>query len=562
MTEPRGAVPRLYVGGTVLLPSPLGPAAPVDEGQEVAVATAGGRIVAVGSAEDCRSALPPVHEVVRLDGRALAPGFVDAHLHPLPMCVFEDQLDLDACPSLEWLFDALADRVRRDPDVDVLFGFQFDDERMAERRLPTATELDRASGGRQVVIVRRDGHHAIGSSAALQAAGIHEASPDPAGGRIDRDAHGRLTGLCAESAAQLLTGLLPAPTLEGLTAALDRCVARLASFGVTGITAFVQSATEGPAGAAGELEAFAWSVLVERVPFDVQTILITPDVTHALEWRGTALHDPARRRRLDGLKLFLDGTLGGHSACMHQPFADRPGSAGMLTLEPDEAFRRMVDAQDAGLIAAVHAIGDRANHTAMDLFDRLEREHGSPAPGVTARHRVEHASVLDDATVEGFARLGVATVVQPISLQSERHWLDARVGPGRRARTYPYRSLLDAGVTVAGSSDAPIESAHVLAAVEAAVTRHDFEPAQAVSVAEALAMYTSGAAAVRGLAGEVGSIAVGQRADLVVLGADPHTVAPTTIGQIEVLATIVGGTEIFRHEHLTTERRSMIEGTA
>ena len=355
--------------------------------------------------------------------------------------------------------------------------------------------------------------------------------------------------------------MLPAPTLDGLTAALDRCTTRLASFGVTGITAFVQSATEGPAGAAGELEAFAWSALVDRVPFDVQTIVITPDVGHAIDWRGTALHDPGRRRRLDGIKLFLDGTLGGHSACMHQPFADRPATAGMLTLDPDEAYRRMVAAQDAGLCAALHAIGDRANRTAMDLFDRLDRDHGSPAPGVTARHRVEHASVLDHATVAGFARLGVAAVVQPISLQSERHWLDARVGPARRSRTYPFRTLLDAGVTVAGSSDAPIESAHVLAAIQAAVTRHDFEPGQSLSVTEALAMYTSGAAAVRGLTGEVGEIAVGRRADLVVLGADPHTVAPQAIGQIEVLATIAGGTEIHRDERLTREQH-MIEGRA
>ena len=144
--------------------------------------------------------------------------------------------------------------------------------------------------------------------------------------------------------------------------------------------------------------------------------------------------------------------------------------------------------------------------------------------------------------------------MQPISLRSERHWLAARVGPERRAGTYAFRSLVDAGVVVAGSSDAPIESVDVLAAVQAAVTREGFEPAQALTVTEALGIYTTGAASVRGQVGETGAVAVGQRADLVVLGADPRTVAPTAIGAIDVLATVVGGVDVHRDERLVIQR--------
>ncbi|MHB1139651.1 MAG: amidohydrolase, partial [Microthrixaceae bacterium] len=512
------------------------------------VATAGERIVAVGDLATCRSAVPEGTVEVDLGGRTLAPGFIDAHLHPLVMCVFEQQLLLDEVASVADVLDAVAERARTSPSDRSIIGFQLDDTRLVEGRMPTADELDAAAAGRSVVLVRRDGHHAVASTRALRAVGFDAPDADPPGGEIVRGADGRPTGLVRETAVGPLLGLMPEVDFDELGAGLDAWSARLLSQGITAISAMCQTTAEGPSGEAGELESLGWSVLVDRVPFDVQTILITPSVRAVSDARGTPLHQPDAWRRTDAVKLFLDGTLGGHTACMLHAFADRPGATGLPTLDPDEAYRRMVETHLAGLQICIHAIGDRANRDASLLYERLLREH----PG-SHRHRVEHASVLDDTTVARLAEHRITTVVQPISLRSERHWLVDRLGPERIGRTYPYRSLLDAGVRVAGSSDAPIESSDVLGAMGAAVHRTEHAPEQAVSGLEVLRMYTTAASAARGTEDSMGSIAAGHRADLVVLDADPTTVAPERIESIRVLATVVGGLERFRHPDLTQE---------
>jgi predicted amidohydrolase YtcJ len=527
-------VPRLYHGGNVLLPEPAPPGS--------AVATVGERIVAVGDVETCRRALPPGAESVDLAGRTITPGFVDAHLHPLVMCVFERQLVLEDAASLADVLDAVADRARSTGPDDAIIGFQLDDERLAERRMPTAEELDTAAGGRSVVILRRDGHNAVASTRALRAVGFDVPGTDPPGGEVVRDAAGNASGVVREAAVAPLLGLMPDIDFGELEAGLASWTARLLSHGVTAISAMCQTTPEGPSGDAGELESFGWALLAERVPFDVQTILITPSVDAVREAREGPLHDPDRWRRADAVKLFLDGTLGGRTACMHQAFADRPGATGLPALDLDEAYRRMVGAHCEGFQVCIHAIGDRSNHDAALLFERLLREHPGPH-----RHRVEHASVLDARTIELFAEHRITTVVQPVSLRSERHWLSDRLGPERVLRAYPFRDLLDAGVPLAGSSDAPIESTDVLAAMAAAVHRTDHAPEQALTGLEALQMYTTGGSAARGTDQVLGRIAPGQRADLVVLDDDPTAVAPERIDAIRVLATVVAGREEFRH---------------
>lgn len=526
--------PCLITGASILAPEPLPPA-------DDSVAVLDGCIAAVGSRAEVEAVLPADRAEVDLGGRVLAPGFADTHLHPLPMCFFEHHLDVAGCTSLGELFDGLRDRARATDPGGWVMGLRLDDEALAERRLPTRTELDAVAEGRPVVILRRDGHHAIGSTAALAAAGIDPATPDPPGGVIHRDAAGGLTGLCGEAAASLLLAAVPVPSWDELSAALDRLVARLAAHGVTAVSAICQTSDQGPAGAAGELEAVAWSSLVDRVPFDVQTILVATSAAGLAELRETGLHRPGGRRRLDAVKLFLDGTIGGRTACMHRPYADG-AAAGMLTLEPETAYAQMVDAHTAGLQICVHAIGDRATATTARLYQRLQREHPADGP----RHRVEHASVAEPATIELLAETGVAAVVQPVSLAGERRWLAKRLGDERLGSVYPYRRMLDAGVLLAGSSDAPIETPDVLAAMHCAVDRLGIGADQALTPGEALALYTTGAAAVRGVAGDAGTIRPGARADLVVLSADPRL----DLAGAEVLATLVDGRPVHRDDRL------------
>lgn len=514
---PQGLLLR---GATVLTPEAAPPG--------TCVAVRGDTIVAVDDEPAASRALGEGAVDVDLTGLTLTPGFIDAHVHPMPAAFFEHHLDVADCRSLADLHDLLTERAADTSDGGVVLALRLDDSQLAEGRLPTREELDAVTTRHPVVVMRRDGHHAIGSTSALRAAGFDDTSSDPAGGRLGRDAAGRLDGLGAESASSMLLGIVPTPEWDDLAEGLRGWTSRLASQGVTAIGAMCQTGPEGPAGAAGELEAVAFSALVDEVPLDVQTILITSDAAEVERQRGTPLHDPSNGRWTDSVKLFLDGTLGGHSACLHQPYGDRGGSTGMLTLDLEEAYLRMEAAHLAGWSVCVHAIGDRTNSLAVDLFGRLLERH--PAPH---RHRVEHASVLTDDTVERLAELGITAVVQPISVRSEADWLHHRLGSERLDRVYRYRDLLDAGVTVAGSSDSPIEESDVVAAMDAAVARGLVSPSQAVTPLEALQMYTSGSAAAIG-AERQGRIAAGALADLVVLSGDPDR----SWAGVEVGATI------------------------
>lgn len=530
----------LLRGGRALQPEP----APADHD---AVAVSDGRVVLVGPADQARQALPAGTPEIDLGGRTVAPGFVDAHTHPMVMSVFDQHLRFDeadrAPASIADVLDAVADRAA---SVDgPIVGFQLDDARLAERRLPTAVELDRAADGRVVVLLRRDGHHAVASTAALIATGLDRPDAVPDGGRVEVGSDGRPTGLAAERAVEPLLGLLPEVTMESLAAGAATWTDRMLRQGITGLTAFCQTSDEGPSGPAGALEAIGWSALTDALPFDIQTVLIGAAPAVVDELRTVAsLHDPSKRRRLDGVKLFLDGTLGGASACMHAPFSDRRDTQGMRTLGDDEAYARMVAAHTAGLQICVHAIGDKANQAAAALFTRLLRDHPGPH-----RHRVEHASVLDPATIDAYAELGITCVVQAIDIRTEAHWLADRLGSERLGRAYPFRAVLDAGVTIAGSSDAPIESTDVLAALDAATDRRGVGDAQALTRLEALATYTTGAAHARQTGDGSGRLSPGSRADLVVLSGDPLA---ADLAAITVDATCIGGT--FHHSTLPRSR--------
>jgi predicted amidohydrolase YtcJ len=528
MPPPPDAPPLLLTNATVLDPSPRPAACDT-------VAVAGGRIVAVGDRAAAASSLPSDHRVVDLGGATLVPGFIDAHLHPLPMCFFEHQLDLSTCSSIDEVLSLLSDRAATEPADGWVVGLRVDDEALRERRLPTRVELDAVANGRAVVLMRRDGHHAIGSSRALAAAGFDATTPDPPGGVIHHAPDGTLSGLCGEAAAQMLLATVPLPEWDAFEAALDRVVAAWLRHGITGISAMCQTSAEGPAGAAGALEHAAWAGLLDRVPLDVQTILIATNAATMRDLRQGPMHRPDAGRRLDAVKLFLDGTLGGRTACLHRPYADGDGGHddhGMLTLPTERAYAQLVDAHTAGFQVCIHAIGDRANRTAAELYARLLTEHPGPH-----RHRVEHASVLDDETIDLLGALDVTAVVQPISLDSESAWLAKRLGDERIDRVYPFRALLDAGVTVAGSSDAPIESSDALAAMDCAVDRRGTGLHHALTPVEALALYTQGAARARQVEDSTGTIDDGHRADLVVLSRDPRD----GFAGVDVLATYTGG---------------------
>lgn len=527
----RGA---LYCGGRVITLEPAQPTA-------AALATRGGRILHVGSESDCRAALRAAGlsevEEVHLDGACVLPGFIDTHLHPIALLYFDMNADLRPARSIAALQDVLRDAARTLPAGEWLIGLQLEDEALAERRLPTAAEIDAACADRPVVLLEHDGHSSVGNSAALAAAGILADTPDPPAGRFGRDAGGAPNGACFESAARILFGAVPAPSLDRLAETARSTFAGLAARGITSAGVVLQTDAEGPGGETGRFEAMAMQILLEQACFSTYAILVGATVDAALAARSSPLHDVAAGRRVGGFKIFADGTFGSCTAHMREPFADRPGERGLATLSAGELRSRMRQAHDAGLQICVHAIGDAAIDACVGHFESILAE----SPRRDHRHRIEHASLLPPDLIARMARLGLCVSTQPLFIHSEKGWLDRRLGAARARFAYPLRALLEAGIRVGGASDAPVESTDVLHAIQCCVTREGFHPEEGVSVEQALRLFTSEAAFVQFEEDEKGTLAAGKRADLVVLGADPLAVAVEEIASIRVLRTVCGG---------------------
>jgi predicted amidohydrolase YtcJ len=336
-----------------------------------ALATHAGRVLAVGDAASCRAALAArgVTDValVELGGRCVVPGFIDTHLHPIGILYFDLHADLSEVRSIAELQDVLRAAAAQRPDDPCVVGLRLQDENLVELRLPDRHELDAVCTDRPVLVLEHDGHSAAGNTAALVVAGLDGATSDPPSGRLARDASGRPSGAAFESAAQTLLGAIPGPSLERLRETARRSFARLVAHGITSAGVVLQTDAEGPAGSAGSLEALGLQFLLDEVPFSTYAILIGGTVDAAVAARGGPLHDPPAGRRVGGFKIFADGTFGSCTACMRDPFCDRPGERGMMTLGEDEIWNRMRAAHAAGLQICVHAIGDAAVERCVTL---------------------------------------------------------------------------------------------------------------------------------------------------------------------------------------------------
>lgn len=525
---------ELYCGGEIYTVDDARPTA-------AALAVRDGRIAAVGSRADCRAALGGDCTEIDLAGRALLPGFIDTHLHPVMLVYFDMNVDLGGAASMAEVAARLRAAAGRPAASGWIVGLGFEEQGLDVRRLPSRHDLDRACGDRPAIVVKHDGHTVIANSRAIEAAGISAATPDPAGGTIDREPDGYPAGPFRETATAAILSPMPPPDPSAILTAARSSFARLAGYGITSAGVILQTDEEGPAGTLGEFDLPAMEVLLPLLPFSVYGLLIGRDIERVVAARGTALHDAAAGHRIGGVKIFADGTFGSCTACMRAPFSDAPERTGYMTLDAAELYRRMVAAHTRGLQLAIHAIGDEACRRCIDLYDRLLAEHPRP----DHRHRLEHASLLDAAMIADLARLGLVVSTQPLFIHSEKGWLRRRLGAERVKDVYPLRALVQAGVTVAGASDAPVESANVLHAIQCCVTREGFEPDQGITAAQAVRMYTIDAAFAQFEETTKGSLSVGKRADMVILSANPVRVPPDAIAEIRVERTIAGGTVVF-----------------
>jgi predicted amidohydrolase YtcJ len=414
------------------------------------------------------------------------------------------------------------------PATAPLVALRLDDETLRERRLPTRADLDRAIPDRPVLVHRYCGHIAVANSAALRVGSVDATTRDPAGGSIDRDDDGRPTGVLRETAIELVATALASPRAVTGDAVLE-AMRGLAGLGITSIGAMVRPG-DGPWASLGN-ECEILAEIGGRLPINVHAFVITDDPA-TLSTQRDLLDAAGPRLRWAGLKRFADGSLGGHTAHMHEPFADLPDETGTSRLSTDEPALAKA-CLDLGGTVAIHAIGDRACTDVIDLFSRLVADGAPPD-----RLRLEHASVLTAADVARLGRLGVIASVQPAFLGSETEWLEKRVGAARMGLTYPLRSLEQAGVPLAGGSDSPVEHPDPWAGMALARDRAGLVPTESLSPESALRMFTDGGAS---SLGEPDPLTPGSPADFVVIDRDPVAVSPNELRATTVIDTWVGG---------------------
>jgi hypothetical protein len=493
-----------------------------------AILVTDGRVTAAGWRDDLVAETDHEH---RHPGAVIIPGLRDAHIHPVGYAAALTGTTLGAVGSLGELAGVLRHAAAELPDDAPLIAIRFDDASVVERRLPTRVDLDQAVADRPTLIHRYCGHIAIANSVALSAAGVTADTPDPAGGSFDRDDNGVPTGVLRETAVDLVTAHLKDAARPGPDQLADALM-RLAGLGITSIGAML-GLGDGP-----------WANLGDEVELMVSIADDLPITVHGLVITRSSDGLADAKRKIDGagprlgwigLKLFADGSLGGHTAAMHAPYTDDPAELGTMRLSDGDL--ELVDAAlDLGGMVAIHAIGDRANTAVLDHYESLIDQGVAPE-----RLRLEHASVLAPGDIERIGAMGIIASVQPAFIGSETEWLGARVGEDRLARTYPFASLLAAGATLAGGSDSPVESPDPFTGIALARDRRGLTPKEGLDAAGALRMFTAGGA--RAL-GEPAPLAIGSSADLVFVDRDPLQVTPEELRETRVLATVVAGTEV------------------
>ncbi len=523
-----------------------------------AVAVKDGRIAFVGSTHDATSWVGPKTRRIDLAGRTLLPSFQDAHVHPAMAGVNLTRCPLHDLPRrLDAYLEAIAAYASAAPDRPWVLGDGWYMEAFPGGT-PTRQALDRVVPDRPAFFVNRDAHGAWANSRALDLAGIHRDTPDPADGRIERDAAGDPSGTLHEGAMELVRALLPETTTQELADGIELAQAYLHRFGISAW----QDAWVAPA------DMLAYRMVAERGRLTGRVV--------ACQWwereRGAEQIDEMIERRRTGsvgrlnagtVKIMQDGVAENYTAAMLVPYLDADGRStgnrGISFVEP-EALKSHVTRLDAeGFQVHFHALGDRAVRESLDAIEAARTANG-PSDN---RHHLAHLQVVDPADIPRFRTLGAAANMQPYWACHDAQMDDLTLpylAPERAALQYPFWTLHRSGALLVGGSDWAVSTPNVMAELEVAVSRISpesrdrapFLPDEALGLPEALAAFTSGTAYINHLDEVTGTIEVGKLADLVVLDRDIFAPDAGPLGDVRVLLTLVEGQAV--HEDAGLER--------
>lgn len=499
-----------------------------------ALLTDGERIAGVGSSAEMMKRVRPGTRVIDARDRLVVPGFIDAHVHFLAGGLGLSSVQLRDAATPDAFSRRIAEFARARPPGTWIRGGDWDHEQWGGE-LPRKEWIDAFTPNHPVWVNRLDAHMALANTAALRAAGITRDTSDVPGGTIVRDAGGESTGILKDNAQSLVDRIAPAPSGAELDAALDASMRFVASRGVTSVHHM---------GTWADLAVFERAHAAARLATRIYAA-VPIDTWERLRDRVAGGGRGDEWLRIGALKGFVDGSLGSHTAAMLEPFTDAPGDRGLFVNTPEDLDRWTAGADAAGLHLIVHAIGDLAIRTQLDVYERVIAEHGVR----DRRFRIEHAQHLAAPDVSRFAALGVIASVQPCHAIDDGRWAERVIGAERAKLTYAFRSLLDAGARVAFGSDWPVAPPTPLDGIYAAVTRRTIDgrnpdgwiPAQRITVEEALRAYSRDAAFASFEETEKGTLARGRLADLAIIDRDITRIPPNEIADAKILMTIVGG---------------------
>ena len=490
-----------------------------------ALAARNGLITDIGSDNRILALKSKSTKVIDLHGRTVLPGFHDSHIHLLNYGMLLRTLDLSGSRSIEEIKRRVATWTKTSSPNTWVLGRGWDDEKLREHRYPTRDDLDLASSN-PVFLKRICGHVAVANSAALSLAGIDHRTSSPRGGQIVRDSRGKPNGLLKEGAIELVEKFVP-ESIDQTREALVQASRALARLGLTSLHCIISGLSE--------LKALRELKRQQKIPQQIYAI-IPAKLVNNLRALGKSRRVDEDGFRLKGLKLFLDGSLGARTAALNEPYHDAPTSRGMLTLTKEELRRVAAKARDSKFQLCLHAIGDKAVDLAVQVLGETFGTKGCRL----LRHRIEHASIVNEKSMQKMSKLGIIASVQLRFIFSDQ-WARDRLGSRRLPRLYPFASMTKAGIMLTAGSDCPVEDPNPLEGIWAAVARPGLPKKERLTVMEAIADYTKNPAYASFSEDRGGTLNPGSVADMVVVDRDPYRTGVNSLRETRVIRTIIGG---------------------
>jgi hypothetical protein len=505
-----------------------------------AVAVSHGRIAYAGGKAGAQALVGPKTQVIDLAGAALFPGFTDSHAHLKEIGERELTLNLEGSKSAAEVAQRLKAWIAGHKGAGPIFGMGWIETGWPEGRFLERSDIDPISGDIPVVLARSDGHAVVANTAALRAAHIDETTPAPAGGQILKGPDGKVTGMLVDNARTLLNGQRTGAGVDA-TAAFKAAFRAETAYGWTGVHAM----------------SVDWADVKRledmdrrgEAPLRVYNMVVASQAGPLFE--GGPRATPDGRITTRGVKMFMDGALGSRGAILFAPYSDAPTISGTFVTDPKDMRPILSKALAKGIQVSTHAIGDRGNATALDLYEAAFK--ANPAAGKAARWRIEHAQILRPVDIPRFHADGVIASMQPSHAIGDFHFAPARLGRERLKGAYAWQSLLKSGAVVVGGSDVPVERGAPLIEFYAAVARKDlagfsnadWHPEEALSRAQALKLFTASAAYARFAEKDLGTISVGKRADLSGFSVDLMTAPEAAIPKGHAVLTVVDGKVVY-----------------